>query len=633
MKAFSFLLLFLFLASCWKPEVALQKYYTTRTAELSSIDVTQSYIGYIESDIVTTLSSEIPGKILDMYVDEGAYLTAWSPIVSINVDTNIVGYQGSANIIWSLSVMQESIAESFDTQVGMLESQLRQAQIELSSNSTSLSDTLSIQEKESLANESSILVAQENLLLAETEKIEAEKMFATKKSQLSSNAKNALTGLMIIDTNAASYLDELFSLTVENKYKNDTYEAFLGVKDSTQKEQTLRSAQEWYTSFLEVQALYESRIQAIASPLQSDVDIVLEKSLVLNNNLKTLLSEVYKVYENTLESVPYMSTDIIEQGKTRVSTFGSQIEQALLSASGNMLVWAQAIDQNLTTLEDERQKTLALLENKISLLQAQLENVRKNTEITPSLHSSQINQNTTQKALLQEKITQTQESLKNLAAAKKARLAEIDSQMTQASVEGSLQQLQAGKWEITSPISGIITKKYVETWSVVNPWQPLLEISDTSSKKITLDISPEVLERLKIGDEAYLLFEGKDDFISAKVSFIYPFQEELSRKTQVELRSEGFDDIPLGSRASIYLSTEEKQGVTIPKKTIIELYGVPGVYIVFHNTAEFRHIEIIEQNDDIAVVSGIQAGDELILLGKENIFDGESLEGYMALPE
>ena len=234
--------------------------------------------------------------------------------------------------------MQESIAESFDTQVGMLESQLRQAQIELSSNSTSLSDTLSIQEKESLANESSILVAQENLLLAETEKIEAEKMFATKKSQLSSNAKNALTGLMIIDTNAASYLDELFSLTVENKYKNDTYEAFLGVKDSTQKEQTLRSAQEWYTSFLEVQALYESRIQAIASPLQSDVDIVLEKSLVLNNNLKTLLSEVYKVYENTLESVPYMSTDIIEQGKTRVSTFGSQIEQALLSASGNMLV-------------------------------------------------------------------------------------------------------------------------------------------------------------------------------------------------------------------------------------------------------------------------------------------------------
>ena len=60
---------------------------------------------------------------------------------------------------------------------------------------------------------------------------------------------------------------------------------------------------------------------------------------------------------------------------------------------------------------------------------------------------------------------------------------------------------------------------------------------------------------------------------------------------------------------------------------------MPGVYIVFHNTAEFRHIEIIEQNDDIAVVSGIQAGDELILLGKENIFDGESLEGYMALPE
>ena len=178
-----------------------------------------------------------------------------------------------------------------------------------------------------------------------------------------------------------------------------------------------------------------------------------------------------------------------------------------------------------------------------------------------------------------------------------------------------------------------MTKKFIERGNVVNPGQALLEISDVSSKKLRIFIDGEVLTRLKEDASVSVFFEGKRESVSAKISLISPFQDELTRKTQVELRSEAFVDIPLGTRASVYLSSDEAQGVTIPKSTIVELYGVPGVYKVFQQTAEFVHIEIIEQNDDIAVVSGLDAGDEVILLGKENIFDGESLKTYTLLPE
>ena len=110
-----------------------------------------------------------------------------------------------------------------------------------------------------------------------------------------------------------------------------------------------------------------------------------------------------------------------------------------------MLVGAQAIEQNLQSLEDEKQKALALLQDKIALYEAQLKNVEQSTDISGSVHSSQINQNTTQKALLEEKVISLQESLKNLAASKKARLSEIAAQITQAQVQGSLSGLQAGK--------------------------------------------------------------------------------------------------------------------------------------------------------------------------------------------
>lgn len=444
-RLFSFFILLLLLTSCGQSEVVLQKYYTTRTAELSSIDVTQSYVSYLESDIVTTLSSEVPGKVLDVLVHEGQTIAQGTPIVSINVDSSIVAFQGAQDIITSLSAMQQNIAESFDTQEALIQSQIRQAQIELQANATNLSDTQAIREKESLSNESSVLVAQRNLTLTQTEKTQTENIFTTKKSQLLENTKNAITGLMIIDTNVASYLDEIFSLTPENKYKNNDYDQFLGAKDSIHKNETKQSATVWYRDFQNVQSLYESKIRDIQNPSQTDLESALNEILSLNNSAKTLLSEVYKVYENSIESVPSMSSAVIEQGKNKISSFGTQIEQALLSASGNMLVGAQAIEQNLQSLKDEKQKALALLEDKIALYEAQLKNVEQSTDISGSVHSSQINQNTTQKALLEEKVISLQESLKNLAASKKARLSEIAAQITQAQVQGSLSGLQAGK--------------------------------------------------------------------------------------------------------------------------------------------------------------------------------------------
>lgn len=181
----------------------------------------------MQSDIVSTLSTEIPGKIISVSIKEGQKINAGDEIAQINVDTSTTGYQGGSAIVGSLQSMKSSITESFDTQILVAESQLKQAQIELAANQVALGDTQDIHEKQNLALESSLVVAEQNLALAETEKQEALKILATKEVNLYSNAKNALTGLMIIDTNLDTYIDEVFEVSEENAYKNDTYEDFL----------------------------------------------------------------------------------------------------------------------------------------------------------------------------------------------------------------------------------------------------------------------------------------------------------------------------------------------------------------------------------------------------------------------
>jgi len=79
-----------------------------------------------------------------------------------------------------------------------------------------------------------------------------------------------------------------------------------------------------------------------------------------------------------------------------------------------------------------------------------------------------------------------------------------------------------------------------------------------------------VLEHISLDENVQLLFEGSDKFVEGTIGFIYPFQNETTRKTRIEIRSEALKDFPLGTRGKVYLTTQVSNGVTIPKKAIVE---------------------------------------------------------------
>ncbi len=632
-KIIAFISLSLLLSSCGTPEVVLEKYYSTRISEESKIDITDSFVWYVRSDITTTLSSEVGWEILSTLVKEWQKISAGTEIARINVDTSTLAYLWGDNIQASLESMKQSIAESFDTQVSVTKSQLAQARIEQEANTIALTDTTALHSKQSDALISNIKVAAESLDTAKAEKSETKKIFETKESTLYSNAKNALTALIILDTNINTFVDEVYELTKENDYKNDDYYQFLGAKDSWLKEKTRNEAIIIRNSFLSLKNFYETKINSLANPVTWDIEKWLQDALTYNDELKVFLSHFYDVFNSSIESEPYFGKSIIEWQKNRISQYGQQIEQALISTSGDMLLWVKGSLQSLDALRDEKSKVLTLLDKKVLLAEASLESINTNALMTPVTQQTQIHQTETNKKMIEEKINQIQESLKNLEASKKARLDEINSQLTKARVETSLQRLSAEKGTITSPISGIITKKYIEIGNVIWPWQQLVEVSDDSSKKVVTGIPASTLENIKIWDEVWVLIDGKDALIKGKISTIYPFQNEKTRKTQIEIRTLETNSMMLWSRVKVYLTKQTSAGVTIPKKAIVQTYSLPGVYVVNSGKATFKHINIIDQNEDFAIVEWIFSNTEIIVLGKENIFDGEDLSQYKKLPE
>ncbi len=169
--------------------------------------------------------------------------------------------------------------------------------------------------------------------------------------------------------------------------------------------------------------------------------------------------------------------------------------------------------------------------------------------------------------------------------------------------------------------------------TVVWPGQQLVEVSDTSSKKMVIELSGESLSKIQVWNEVQLLFDGKDTLVWGKISLIYPFQDEKTRKTRVEIRSPELAKIPLWSRAKVFLSKPSSKGVTIPRKAIIDSFSIPGVYLIVNKKILFTHIEIIDQNEDVAIIKWVPVGSNVIVLWKENMFDGEDVTNYKKLPE
>ena len=78
---------------------------------------------------------------------------------------------------------------------------------------------------------------------------------------------------------------------------------------------------------------------------------------------------------------------------------------------------------------------------------------------------------------------------------------------------------------------------------------------------MSIEVSPEVLKNISLERSVKLLFEGEDDFLEGKISFIYPFQDETTRKTRIEIRTDALKEIPLGTRGEVLLHQLEQEQV------------------------------------------------------------------------
>ncbi len=183
---------------------------------------------------------------------------------------------------------------------------------------------------------------------------------------------------------------------------------------------------------------------------------------------------------------------------------------------------------------------------------------------------------------------------------------------------------------LRAPISGEVDEKNVSLGQYVSPGTVLATVKNTTSIKAVVQIKQSDLDKVKVGQKATLklskdnadTYEGIVKNIDASAdssSRVFDCQIEIDN-TAGKLRSGVFGYIEIANE-------QKKEILAIPLAALVGNEGSYSAFTMEENVARKHSVSIGEiQNDMVEVITGIKAGENVIVSNLNVLQDGDAVE-------
>ena len=219
--------------------------------------------------------------------------------------------------------------------------------------------------------------------------------------------------------------------------------------------------------------------------------------------------------------------------------------------------------------------------------------------------------------------------LANADAVQGVQLEKAELGLKSAKVQRATLLEQINKTTIKAPFNGVVTAKLTEEGAFAAPGVPLLQITDISVLKFTVNISENDLnlfqlnQTFSINADAYsdVLLSGKATMIGSKANIgsSFPVQFIVNNTSDLKIKSGMFGKVNLKSE-------NQKTGIIIPASAIVGSSSQPLVYKVKNGKAVLNSISIAQKIKNKTVVAkGLEEGDVIVTNGFINLFDNANV--------
>ena len=187
------------------------------------------------------------------------------------------------------------------------------------------------------------------------------------------------------------------------------------------------------------------------------------------------------------------------------------------------------------------------------------------------------------------------------------------------------------KATIEAPVTGVISRKYIDEGNMVGPSTPLARIVQIETLKVLGGVSERYLPQLvpgetpvKIKTDAY-----PEDEFEGVVYRVGVAVDTVTRTGKVEIRipNPGGKLKPgMFARMTIVL-TERENAVVVPDSALIREQDDVYVFIVNGGRAEHRRVKLgLSQGEYYELLDGLSVGDTVIIRGQRQLKNGQAVE-------
>ncbi len=462
---------------------------TTKVVEVS---------GVIEPAEEVLVSPKMSGRLVRLYIKEGDRVETGQLIAQLEEDPTLLASLNNAraNLTNTIAAVNKDITAA---EVAVRTAQTNFDNTKINANESVRQAEIAVQAAEIALKNAS----QTKANTTDTSQQAVEHAYEKLKITLAGNLTTALTAL----TAAGDIIGE----EPGDIHANDYYEDFLGVKK-------LSTFYESKNLFAQAKEKYEQ-----ANSFYNNLSP--EASFSEIDKVATEVSQALDLIKETLTAVRVMLDNTIT-----TSHFSSANLTALKTATDGNLA---SVNGAISALTAAKQGVVnARLANKSSIdsVQSGYQQAQTNLE---SARQALALAKTQAKAKIDAAAKQLEAAQTNLASVKKRAKQQIDAARGQ--VDSVLAQLSNTK--ITAPVSGLVSKIYLDTGEMAVAGQPLVTIVNTNGFKIEVALSDVDITKVKVGQEAEIILSAApEEKISGRVYYVASVADPVSRKFPVKIQ-------------------------------------------------------------------------------------------------
>ena len=206
-------------------------------------------------------------------------------------------------------------------------------------------------------------------------------------------------------------------------------------------------------------------------------------------------------------------------------------------------------------------------------------------------------------------------------------------QGTKESAEGHYRAAaaQLSYSEIRSPIDGIVTDRPLYVGDLATANQPILTVMDTSSLVAKAHVPQSDANQLKVGDPAEIRVPGEDPPVKGRISLVSPALDPGSTTIEVWVETrQANPKLKPGMTVSIEATAKTvPDAVAVPTGAVFK--NAEGAdYVLIAGADHKAHQKVVETGVKNAqwteIVSGVKAGESVIVAGGYSVPDGTAIE-------